>query len=238
MFCALHVVVAFGLLLVVCSLVRANAVCLRVQLRPSPVQIFRPGCRFLFFFSFLFVAKPRSFRQFFPARWNSLLPACVPCCSLCLPRLPWRSPRLVFPFLLFVSLLPNVANQNLRESFPCLRPARERVKFSAIHPSFPKIRELWFVLVSQVLGCFPISKYLLPSPISVACLSKRPDLFANFLVVESQIPFAVSLLLQAVVSAPPLFLFSCQHSLGKYLSASCVLPPLDFSFCALLLRLH
>src|SRR6266542_760784 len=32
------------------------------------------------------------------------------------------------------------------------------------------------------------------------------------LVVESQIPFTVSLLPQAVVSVPPLFLFSCQHS--------------------------
>src|SRR6266508_5423482 len=114
-----------------------------------------------------------------------------------------------------------------------MRLARKRVKFSAIHPSSPKIRELWFVLVSQVLGCFPSSKYLLPSPISVACLSKRPDLFPNFFVVESQIPFTVSLLLQAVVFSPPLFLFSCQHSLGKFLSASCVLPPLDFSSCAL-----
>src|SRR5436190_16728984 len=38
------------------------------------------------------------------------------------------------------------------------------------------------------------------------------------LVVESQIPFAVSLLPQAVVSVPPLFLFSCQHPLSKYLS--------------------
>src|SRR5438105_11747322 len=130
MFCALHVVVAFGVLLVVCSLVRANAVHLRVQLRPSPVQIFRPSCRFLFFFSFLSIAKPRSPRQFSPARWNSLLPACVPRCSLCLPRLPWRSPRLVFPLPLFVSLLSSLANQSLRESFsPACFPreiARER----------------------------------------------------------------------------------------------------------------
>src|SRR6266540_960036 len=51
------------------------------------------------------------------------------------------------------------------------------------------------------------------------------------LVVESHIPFAVSLLPQAVVSIPPLFLFSCQHPLGKYLSAFlCFLPSLDFSF--------
>src|SRR5207237_5311960 len=51
------------------------------------------------------------------------------------------------------------------------------------------------------------------------------------LVVGSQIPFAVSLLPQAVVSVPPLFLFSCQFSLGKYVSAFlCFLPPLDFSF--------
>src|SRR5438105_2812305 len=51
------------------------------------------------------------------------------------------------------------------------------------------------------------------------------------LVVESQIPFAVSLLPQAVVSVPPLFLFSCQLPLGKYLSAFlCFLPSLDCSF--------
>ena len=37
MFCALHVLVAFGVLLVVCSLARANTVRLRVQFRPSSV---------------------------------------------------------------------------------------------------------------------------------------------------------------------------------------------------------
>src|SRR6266508_921439 len=127
MFCALHVVVAFGVLLVVCSLVRANTVRLRVQLRQSPVQIFRPSCRFLFFFSFLSVAKPGVLASFSPLVGTRcclhVFHVALSVCRACLGEVPaW-----FFSLPLFVSLLSSIANQSLRESFfSCLRPARER----------------------------------------------------------------------------------------------------------------
>ena len=126
----------------VCSLVRANAVRLRVQIRPSPIQIFRPSCRFLFFFSFLSVAKPEVLASFSPPLELAATCMCSTLLSLSAAPALEKSPP-GFPFLLFVSLLSSVANQSLRESFSCLRPAREgeRVKFSAIHPFSSKIRE-------------------------------------------------------------------------------------------------
>src|SRR6266540_719384 len=105
MFCALHVVVAFGVLLVVCSLVRANTVRLRVQLRPSPVQIFRPSCRFLFFFSFLSIAKPGVLASFSPPL--ELAAACM--CSTLLslsaaPALEKSPPGFPFSFIRLLAL--------------------------------------------------------------------------------------------------------------------------------------
>src|SRR6266540_6725178 len=83
MFCALHAVAAFGVLLVVCSLAHANAVRLRVQLRPSPVQSSDPAARLHFPFLSLFlfsVAKPGIPRLFSPlletaavCMWSTLL---------------------------------------------------------------------------------------------------------------------------------------------------------------------
>src|SRR5438105_2934453 len=99
---------------------------------------------------------------------------------------------------------------------------QERVKFSAIHPFSSKIHELRFVLVSQVLGYLPAVS---PPSFLVFLLhvfSKRPDLPLTSLIVESHISFAVPLLPQAMASVPPLFLFSGQPPLGKYLPASYV----------------
>src|SRR6266540_3874265 len=130
MFCALHVIVAFGVLLVVCSLVRANAVRLRVQLRPSPVQIFWPSCRFLFFFSFLSVAKPRSPRQF--SLPLELAAACM-CSTLpslsAVPALE-KSPPSFSPSFIRLLALQRCKPKPPREVFPCLRPARERERES------------------------------------------------------------------------------------------------------------
>src|SRR5438105_7937302 len=124
MFCALHVVVAFGVLLVVFSLVRANAVRLRVQLRPSPVQIFRPSCRFLFFFLFSLCCQAPESSPVFP---HSLELAAACMCSTLLslsaaPALDRSPPSFSLP--LFASLLSSVANQSLRESF--LLPASRK----------------------------------------------------------------------------------------------------------------
>src|SRR5436190_1401403 len=118
MLCALHVVVAFGVLLVVCSLVRANAVRLRVQLRPSPVQIFRPSCRFLFFFSFLSVAKPRSPRQFSPAVGTRcclhVFHVALSVCRACLGEVPaW-----FFPFLYSSPCSPALQTKASKSRFP------------------------------------------------------------------------------------------------------------------------
>src|SRR6266498_1106352 len=73
-----------------------------------------------------------------------------------------ESPRLVFPFLLLVSLLSNVANQASESCFSpaCVLPESE---VDAVHP-FSKIRELWFVPVSQALVLLSCSKYLLSFP--------------------------------------------------------------------------
>ncbi len=271
MFCALHVVVAFGVLLVVCSLVRANAVRFHVQLRRAQFKSSGPAAVSFSFSLFSLLPSPRVLTSF-PCRWNSLLPACVPRCSLCLPRLPWRSPRLVFPlplpvfppvgirrslhvfhvarsvcsaclgesppgspFLLFISLLSSVANQASESCFS--RRILPESEVGAVHP-FSKIRELWFVPVSQALVLLSCSKYLLSFPDFCCMFFQALRSVPNFFAVESQTSFAVSLLLQAVVSAPPCSCFPRQPSLGKCLSTSCVLPPLDFSFCALLLRLR
>ena len=128
MLCALHVVVAFGVLLVVCSLVRANAVRLRVQLRPSPIQIFRPSCRFLFFFSFLSVAKPRSPRQFFP-RSLELAAACMCSTLLSLSAVPAleKSPPSFSPSFIRLLALQRCKPKPPRVVSPaCVPQERER----------------------------------------------------------------------------------------------------------------
>ena len=138
MFCALHVIVAFGVLLVVCSLTRANAVRLRVQLRPSPIQIFRPSCRFLS------VSKPRSPRQF--SLPLELAAACM--CSMLLslsaaPALE-KSPPSFSPSFIRLLALQCCKPKPPRVVSPAYVPQereRERVKCSAIHPFSSKIRE-------------------------------------------------------------------------------------------------
>src|SRR6266540_5237241 len=126
MFCALHVVVAFGVLLVVCSLVRANTVRLRLQLRPSPVQIFRPSCRFLFFFSFLSVAKPGVLASFSPPL--ELAAACMCSTLLSLSAAPAleKSPPGFSPSFIRLLALQRCKPKPPRVIFSYLRPARER----------------------------------------------------------------------------------------------------------------
>ena len=190
--------------MVVCSLVRVNIVHLRVQLRPSPVQSSGPAAvSFFFFFSSLFlsVAKPREPRQFFPPvgirRSLHVFHVALSVCSACLGE----SPAGFSPSLLFVSLLSSVAKPSLRELF-FLAASCQRVKL-VLFILFPRFVSFGSSLSRKPWFCFPAVSIFFLSPISVACLSKRSDLFPDFSVVESQISFAVSFLLQAVVSAPP-----------------------------------
>src|SRR6266540_3287335 len=108
MFYALHVVVAFGVLLVVCSLARANAVRLRVQFRPSSdlnhsahlqSPFFGPATVFFSFSLFLSVAKPWSPRQSSPLVGTRcclhVFHVALSVCHACLGEVPaW-----FFPFL-------------------------------------------------------------------------------------------------------------------------------------------
>src|SRR5438132_10653722 len=60
---------------------------------PSP----GPAARLQFFFSLFLCRRAPESSPVFPARWNSLLSACLPRCSLRLSCPPWRGPRLDFP---------------------------------------------------------------------------------------------------------------------------------------------
>ena len=201
------------------SLLQAKNPNLLAHLQP---QFSGPAARLQFFFSFSLCCRAPESSPVFPARWNLLLSACVPRCSLRLPRLPWRGPHLVFPLFLY-SLPCSLALQIKapRTISPACVP-QERVKFSAIHPFSSKTRELRFVLVSQVLGYLPAVSPPSFLVFRLHVFSKRPDLPLIPLILESQISFAVPLLPQAVASVPPLFLFSGQPPLGKYLPASYV----------------
>ena len=136
----------------VCSLVRANAVRLRVQLRPSPIQIFRPSCRFLFFFSFLSVAKPGVLASFSPPL--ELAAACM--CSTLLslsaaPALEKSPPGFSPPFYSFPC---SPALQTKASESRFLLPAsrkRERVKFRAIHPFPPRFVSFGSSLSRKIL---------------------------------------------------------------------------------------
>src|SRR5438128_4293595 len=117
MLCALHAVAAFGVLLVVCSLARANAVRLHVQLRRAQ---FNPPAQLSFPFSFsLFFSllpSPGSLASF-PRPLESAA-ACM-CSTLhslsAAPAL--ENPRRFFPSLLFVSWLSSVATQASESCF-------------------------------------------------------------------------------------------------------------------------
>ena len=150
MFCALHVVVAFGALLVVCSLARVKIVRSARSAPPSPVQSSGPAAVSFFFFSlFLSVAKPRGASPVFPARWNPPQPACVPRCTLCLQRLPWRVPAGFSPPLYSFLALQRCKPKPLRAISPACVP-QERVKFSAVHPLSSKIREFGSSLPREI----------------------------------------------------------------------------------------
>src|SRR5438132_2094988 len=125
MFCALHVVVAFGVLLVVCSLARVKIVRSARSAPPSPVQSSGPAAVSFFFFSlFLSVAKPREPRQFFPPvgirRSLHVFHVALSVYSACLGDSP---PGFPFSFIRLLAL--QRCKPSLRESFPCLRPATE-----------------------------------------------------------------------------------------------------------------
>src|SRR5438128_293505 len=150
MLCALHAVAAFGVLLVVCSLARANAVRLHVQLRRAQ---FNPPAQLPFPFSFsLFFSllpSPGSLASFSRPLESAAACMCSTLHSLsAAPAL--ESPRLVFPSpFLFVSLLSSVANQASESHFPACVP-QERVKFSAVHPLSSKIREFGSSLPREI----------------------------------------------------------------------------------------
>src|SRR5204863_3774497 len=98
---------------------------LRVQLRRAQ---FNPPAQLPFpflFLSFSLCCQAPGASPVFPARWNPPQPACVPRCTLCLQRLPWRVPAGFSLSLLFVSLLSSVAKPSLRELFFSPHPARE-----------------------------------------------------------------------------------------------------------------
>src|SRR5438105_2243917 len=128
MFCALHVVVAFGVLLVVCSLVRIIAVRLHVQLRPSPVQIFRPSCRFLFFFSFSLYCQAPESSPVFP-RSLELAAACMCSTLLSLSAAPAleKSPPSFSPSFIRLLALQRCKPKPPRVVSPaCVPQERER----------------------------------------------------------------------------------------------------------------
>src|SRR5436190_19257086 len=123
MFCALHVVVAFGVLLVVCSLVRANAVAFAFS-STEPSSNLPAQLPFPFLFLFSLCCQAPEFSPVFP-RSLELAAACM--CSTLLslsaaPALEKSPPSFSLP--LFASLLSSVANQSLRESF--LLPASRK----------------------------------------------------------------------------------------------------------------
>ena len=147
MFCALHVVVAFGVLLIVCSLVRADAVLLRVRFlflrfflcrslscklkirifwpifsHSSPAQSPSP----VFFFTFLSLSPSRESSPVFPALGNRcylhVFHVALSVCSACLGEVPaW-----FFPFLYSFPCSPTLQTEASKSHFFCLRPARER----------------------------------------------------------------------------------------------------------------
>ena len=153
--------------MVVCSLARVKIVRSARSAPPSPVQSSGPAAVSFFFFSlFLSVAKPREPRQFFPPvgirRSLHVFHVALSVCSACLGESPPGS-----PFLLFISLLSSVANQASESCFS--RRILPESEVGAVHP-FSKIRELWFVPVSQALVLLSCSKYLLSFP-DFCCMS-------------------------------------------------------------------
>ncbi len=146
MFCALHVVVAFGALLFVCSLVRVDAVLLRVRFlflrfflclslscklkirifwpifsRSSPAQSPSP----VFFSPFSLYRQARSPRQFSPPLELAAVCMCSTLLSLsAAPALEKSPPGFSPPFYSF-PCSPTLQTKASESHFSCMRPARE-----------------------------------------------------------------------------------------------------------------
>src|SRR5947207_10666678 len=185
MFCALHAVAAFGALLVVCSLARANAVRLRVQLHPSPVQSSGPAAVSFFFFSFSLCCQAPGASPVFPARWNLPQPACVPRCTLCPQRLPWRIPAGFSPPFYSFPGSPALQTKPPRAVF--LAASCQRVKL-VLFILFPRFVSFGSSLSRKPWFCFPAVSIFFLSPISVACFSKCSDLFLISLPWNLRLP--------------------------------------------------
>ena len=154
--------------MVVCSLARVKIVRSARSAPPSPVQSSGPAAVSFFFFSlFLSVAKPREPRQFFPPvgirRSLHVFHVALSVCSACLGESP---PVFPSPFYLF-PCSPALQNQASESCFS--RRILPESEVGAVHP-FSKIRELWFVPVSQALVLLSCSKYLLSFP-DFCCMS-------------------------------------------------------------------
>src|SRR6266540_2621981 len=170
MFCALHAVVAFGALLFVCSLVRVDAVLLRVRFlflrfflclslscklkirifrpifsRSSPAQSPSP----VFFSPFSLYRQARNSPPVFPALGNRcclhVFHVALSVCRACLGEVPaWYS-----LFFYSAPCSPTLQTKTSESHFPACVP-QERVKFSAVHPLSSKIREFGSSLPREI----------------------------------------------------------------------------------------
>ena len=147
MFCALHAVAAFGVLLIVCSLVRADAVLLRVRFlflrfflcrslscklkirifwpifsRSSPAQSPSP----VFFSPFSLYRQARSPRQFSPPLELAAVCMCSTLLSLSAAPALEKSPPGFSPSFIRLLALQRCKPKPPRVVSPCMRPARER----------------------------------------------------------------------------------------------------------------
>ena len=155
--------------MVVCSLARVKIVHLRVQLRRAQ---FNPLAQLPFPFSFSFslffslLPSPGSLASFSRPLESAAACMCSTLHSLsAAPAL--ESPRLVLPFFYSSPCSPTLQTKASESCFS--RRILPESEVGAVHP-FSKIRELWFVPVSQALVLLSCSKYLLSFP-DFCCMS-------------------------------------------------------------------